>query len=63
MKIIFDSEEQKEALSYSLIKGFCPSELYLKNYYTRSKLGCSGDCERCWKESGLEMEVRDDKMD
>lgn len=58
MKIIFDSEEEKEALLYGLINGFCPSDLYLNDDYTCSKLGCHVDCEICWENCGIEVEVK-----
>lgn len=66
MKIIFDSEEQKEQFQKLVLNqaevGLCPSSLYLKErcvgilslndpgYYKR-------DCKTCWENCGIEMEV------
>lgn len=58
MKIIFDSEEQQQRWFDSIM---CPRYLGLKEIDCgRSIDSGSGylDCETCWKQSGLEMEVK-----
>jgi hypothetical protein len=54
MKIIFDSEEQKDAMLKLLADDYCPSLLFLKK-------GCGNiyDCEKCWAKCGLEVDVVD----
>lgn len=63
MKIIFDSEKQRE----NLFKAYCPYELGLPGCST-SNCGLSvrlGDipkvevCRKCWEECGLEHEVKE----
>ena len=62
MKIIFDSEEQKDEFIRGLARHTCPNELGLSK-----RLSCGeGEvnastierCIKCFKQSGLEMEVR-----
>ena len=58
MKIIFDSEEEKE----NFIKDRCPTDI-LKNL---GEIECDefdnyGVCEKCWKNCGIEMEVKKDE--
>lgn len=60
MKIIFDSEEQKEKFMRTflgdILTEYCPSSLLLNE----SMAGCAGNkgtCKECWQESGLVLEV------
>lgn len=55
MKIIFDSEEQQQRWFDSV---FCPSYLGLKDADKCGRRSSLISCETCWKESGLEMEVK-----
>lgn len=58
MKIIFDSEEQQQRWFDSIM---CPSYLGLKEIDCGSSNDDGTghlDCETCWKQSGLEMEVK-----
>jgi hypothetical protein len=50
MKIIFDSEEEKEDFMANL----CPDDVL------PAKLSdfCYGPCSECWKNCGIEMEVK-----
>lgn len=64
MKIIFDSEEQKNAFMRiglgDIITEYCPGTLHLHE----SNDGCCGNngtCKECWDKSGLEMEVMDNE--
>lgn len=61
MKIIFDSEEQKDAMLKLLADDYCPSLLFL-NDSCKSELEqkLTHDCETCWAKCGLEVEVRDE---
>ena len=59
MKIIFDSEHQKEMFLNSMVKGFCPGELNLKNYWDCQFMLMTGNCRECWEQCGIEMEVDD----
>lgn len=52
MKIIFDSEEQKEMVFDKLVTQMCPEEFGLENHCPQE------DCENCWAKSGIEMEVK-----
>lgn len=62
MKIIFDSEEQKDALMGLLADDYCPACLFLKE--TGCELGSSDDdCDECWKNCGIEMEVKEECLD
>lgn len=58
MKILFDSERQKEAFIRAMIKGFCPNELYLKDQCKCSIFNANGNCEKCWENCGIEVEVK-----
>lgn len=51
MKVICDSEKQKMEFLY-WINDICPSRLHLEE-----KTDCDYDCDECWKNSGLEVEV------
>lgn len=59
MKIIFDSEEQKDRLQ----KLFCPREVAFNIFGVRSQYDMddceSNNCEECWEKSEIEMEVRE----
>lgn len=63
MKIIFDSETQKEKF-ISAMANFseCPSGFGLKNRVSIGK-NClprgTTDCKRCWKNCGIEFEVKE----
>lgn len=62
MKIIFDSEEQKESFK-SLIDGCCPMRFGLKGKCFDSSDGwhiSDEDCDECWKRCGLEVEVKNE---
>lgn len=58
MKIIFDSEEQKEEFINNLVDCSCPSDIGLKDSddYCNEKGLMS--CYSCFEQSGLEMEVK-----
>lgn len=59
MKIIFDSEEQKDALMGLLADDYCPNCLFLKDddrICGKSDI----DCDECWKNCGIEMEVKEE---
>ena len=51
MKIIFDSEEQKEKFIEVLSSGGCPNEVGLNGFDN-----CSVNCGDCW-ERAIEMKV------
>ena len=58
MKIIFDSEEQKEAFFKLMSDDYCPSTIFL------SDIGCTTghktcECEMCWECCGIVVEVRE----
>lgn len=53
MKIIFDSEEQKE----EFIGKYCPDDFGLQDRCSPFSWHCRG--ELCWAEAGVEMEVRE----
>ena len=66
MKIIFDSEEQKEQFQKLVLNqaevDLCPSSLYLNercvgilDLYDPGNY--TPDCINCWKNCGIEMEV------
>lgn len=57
MKIIFDSEEQKEKFMCELSKHLCPSDFDLVKPCYPFSWHCLS--EECWKESSLEVEVRE----
>lgn len=53
MKIIFDSEEQKDNFAKHIPATFCPSLFGLKGSCCDFE-----ECDDCWKNSGIELEVR-----
>ena len=55
MKIIFDSEEQKNQVVGFLKHDYCPSEFGFRD-------ACDDDytCYECWEKCGIEMEVKSD---
>lgn len=55
MKIIFDSEEQKEKFTALLINAGCPGYLRL-----HENCDICPTCEGCW-EQAIEMEVKENK--
>lgn len=58
MKIIFESEKEKDKFLDALSKSaICPSALGFNEFYN-----CSVDdlCRKCWKSSGLKMEVQNE---
>ena len=57
MKIIFDSEEQKEAALDQIYSKLCPG-LFLLKEFSSDKCNES-DCDECWNSCELEMEVSD----
>lgn len=57
MKIIFDSEEQKEKFMCELSKHLCPSDFDLVKPCSPFSWHCLS--EECWMESSLEVEVRE----
>lgn len=61
MKIIFDSEEQKEnflkLMSEADTVDFCPGEMYLEE--NNSGCGNPVNCRKCW-ETAAELVVMDD---
>lgn len=56
MKFIFDSEKQMEQVMDTIIGKYCPSNFGLVESETPCTL--RSDCRTCWKNSGLEMEVK-----
>ena len=64
MKIIFDSEEQKNVFMEELTGCYCPSVYYLeehcRNFYSRYENAFEKDCKACWENCGLEIEVKDE---
>ncbi len=60
MKIVFDSEDQKETfLSLITLTALCPEDILLKNRKCDKLCDNFKECRNCWKQSGLEMEVND----
>lgn len=57
MKIIFDSEEQKMAMIGVLVDHVCPGTLYLEE--TNNCKGKDISCRKCWENSAIEMEVKE----
>ena len=56
MKIIFDSEEEKDNFAKLIFSDYCPSLFGLKGSC------CDFEkCDECWKNCGIEMEVKDAK--
>ena len=62
MKIIFDNEEQKSIIIRSLSNAYavCPSDLGYEDS-PPAKPGCVMDCDECWLNCGIEMEVSERK--
>ena len=60
MKIIFDSEEQKKALMDELTGCYCPSAFYLGERCDMVDEYTDKYCKECWKNCGLEVEVKDE---
>ena len=56
MKIIFDSKIGYE----SFIDKFCPSDFDLKEHKNCGK-GLTNLCYKCWEESGMELEIKNDQ--
>lgn len=57
MKIIFDSEEQKERFMNTVVSDYCPS-LFGAFPNMGSQLCDIYDCcKKCWEQSGIDMEV------
>lgn len=54
MKIIFDSEEQKEVFLANII--ICPSDLGMEKFQCADCME-EDACERCWQQAGVEIEV------
>lgn len=67
MKFIFDNEEQKDTFMKAFSEKFdeCPGLLGL-NELSMSTGECTPEtnknCRKCWEQSGLEMEVIDEKV-
>ena len=61
MKIIFDSEEQKEAFMSDVIEHSCPEEYYLENKHSCSAFSWREHCDLCWANCGIEVEVIEDE--
>ena len=61
MKIIFDSEKEKELFINTVSPFFCPADVILDCDATLSKRGCLETClcEHCW-EKNLNLEVKED---
>lgn len=58
MKIIFDSEEEKNKFFNRISFGDCPTSLSSK-YIDSDHCYCSDrDCAKCWEECGIEFEVK-----
>lgn len=59
MKIIFDNEKQKALMIRVLdcANSTCPSDFGLTDAPHKKGIGCEMDCDECWINSGLEMEV------
>ena len=53
MKIIFDSEEQKDKFFSTVVFEFCPDELGL----ARSDCHAYKCCRDCWDDTNLETEI------
>lgn len=58
MKIIFDSDEEKEAF----IKDRCPTDiLKILGDIECDGYDVCGVCEECWEKCGIELEVKKDE--
>lgn len=66
MKIIFDSEEQKDQFDivfFIISNELCPSHIGIEHknkcrHYDKAK----GSCLTCWRNCGIEMEVTNAKL-
>lgn len=60
MKIVFDSEEEKnrviEKRCPTTYKGECD---YICPFMVRSRFGATDDCKKCWEQSGIELEIKE----
>lgn len=56
MKIIFDSEEQKEAFFEHVVADYCPS-IFGSDASTCFE---NDSCDNCWEKCGIELEVKCD---
>ena len=56
MKFIFDSEEQMEQFMDTITGKYCPSNFGL--YESEAPCTLRSDCRTCWKNTGLETEVK-----
>lgn len=57
MKIIFDSEEEKNKFFGDISMGICPSNLSTE--YLNGKRCYRGDrdCAKCWENCGIKFEI------
>lgn len=60
MKIIFDSEEQKNAMMGLLEDDYCPNNIFLEDVGCNYGNSLRNDCENCWKNCGIEVEVKEE---
>ena len=56
MKIIFDSEEQKDTFLATIFYDYCPSDIGLNDRDCDGSIG--NDCTECWKRA-IKMEVEE----
>lgn len=56
MKIIFDSEEQKNAFFGLMADDYCPNCLLLPEHCLAER-----DCDLCWRSCGIKVEVKKDE--
>ena len=57
MKIIFDSEEQKENFARHIFADHCPTLFGLNGSCCDFE-----ECDECWKNCGLEVEVKNERF-
>lgn len=65
MKIIFDSEQQKEQFDivfFIICNELCPSHIGVEHNKCRHYDKTKGSCLTCWRNCDIEMEVRDVKL-
>ena len=60
MKMIFDSEGQRDWIFRVLSERHCPTCLFFKSDST--KCNRPNGCVECWKNCGIEVEVKDDSI-
>jgi hypothetical protein len=62
MKIIFDNEKQKEKILTAILRETCPREVGFADS-DKDEDGCciAKNCMECWKNCGIEMEVKNDE--